>query len=189
MTNTNASTNTNARRILSFIIVLAVMLSMVSLPGLMKVWAAEGDTPAHSKTIEENGDGTYKLELSVTGDADNEDLSAAGANIALIYDVSQSMTNRAGSSSNSRADETEDIVHDFLDDLLVYKRNGSDIRVSLVTFARTASKIQGWTDDVQSVRDRFDDGTGERQNAYNLNAKVIQTMTEIYDRLILQTGV
>ena len=111
----------------------------------------------------DNGDGTYKLELSVTGDADNEDLSAAGANIALIYDVSQSMTNPAGSSSNSRADETEDIVHDFLDDLLVYKRNGSDIRVSLVTFARTASKIQGWTDDVQSVRDRFDDGTGERQ--------------------------
>ncbi len=27
------------------------------------------------------------------------------------------------------------------------------------------------------------------QNAYNLNAKIIQTMTEIYDRLILQTGV
>ncbi len=27
------------------------------------------------------------------------------------------------------------------------------------------------------------------QNAYNLNSKVIQTMTEIYDRLILQTGV
>ena len=166
---TSTSTNANARRILSIIIVLTVMLSMVSLPGLMKVWAAEGDTPAHSKTIEENGDGTYKLELSVTGDADNEDLSAAGANIALIYDVSQSMTNTAGTSTHSRADEAEDIVHDFLDDLLVYKNKGSDIRVSLVTFARTASKIQGWTDDVQSVRDRFDDGTGERQNAYNLN--------------------
>ncbi len=27
------------------------------------------------------------------------------------------------------------------------------------------------------------------QNAYNLNAKIIQTMTEIYDRLILETGV
>ncbi len=27
------------------------------------------------------------------------------------------------------------------------------------------------------------------QNAYNLNSKIIQTMTEIYDRLILQTGV
>ena len=27
------------------------------------------------------------------------------------------------------------------------------------------------------------------QNAYNLNAKIIQVMTEIYDRLILQTGV
>ena len=27
------------------------------------------------------------------------------------------------------------------------------------------------------------------QNAYNLSSKMIQTLTEIYDRLILQTGV
>ena len=27
------------------------------------------------------------------------------------------------------------------------------------------------------------------QNAYNLSAKMIQVMTEIYDRLILETGV
>lgn len=50
--------------------------------------------------------------------------------------------------------------------------------------------IQNQRDSVSSVDDDEEAlDLVKFQNAYNLNAKVIQTMTEIYDRLILQTGV
>ena len=52
------------------------------------------------------------------------------------------------------------------------------------------SAIQNQRDSVSSVDDDEEAlDLVKFQNAYNLNAKVIQTMTEIYDRLILQTGV
>ncbi len=53
-----------------------------------------------------------------------------------------------------------------------------------------SAAIQNQRDSVSSVDDDEEAlDLVKFQNAYNLNAKVIQTMTEIYDRLILQTGV
>ncbi|MBQ1333079.1 MAG: hypothetical protein IIY36_09110, partial [Lachnospiraceae bacterium] len=43
--------------------------------------------------------------------ADNVDQSAGAVNIVIVYDVSQSMTSRAGSSRYSRADQAEDVVY------------------------------------------------------------------------------
>ena len=61
-----------------------------------------------------------------------------------------------------------------------FKTNSGNIR----------SAIQSQKDSVSSVDDDEEAlDLVKFQNAYNLNAKVIQTMTEIYDRLILQTGV
>ena len=51
-----------------------------------------GDKPEIEKTLTDNGDGTYTLGLSVTGDADTESTTAANANVVIIYDVSTSMT-------------------------------------------------------------------------------------------------
>ncbi|MBR2599702.1 MAG: Cna B-type domain-containing protein [Erysipelotrichaceae bacterium] len=128
-------------------------------------FAAACDEPAHSKTSTPNGDGTQKIELTVTGDADDDVSEAGNVNVLVIYDVSQSMTNQAGSSSNSRADEAEDVMHKFLTDLAGYQNAKKDnINVALVTFAVTATEAQGWTTDVQGLADTFDEGTGE-QNA------------------------
>ncbi|MCR4891282.1 MAG: flagellar hook-associated protein FlgK [Lachnospiraceae bacterium] len=65
---------------------------------------------------------------------------------------------------------------------------------SAINFTSNSTNIQNIIDQQrQSVSGVDDDEEAldlvKFQNAYNLNAKIIQTMTEIYDRLILQTGV
>ena len=74
---------------------LAIAATMI--PGLFEstAYADAGDTPSHKKTSESNGDGTYKLELSVTGDADNEAQEAGKVNVLVVYDTSSSMTSNA----------------------------------------------------------------------------------------------
>lgn len=61
-----------------------------------------------------------------------------------------------------------------------FKTNSNNIRASIQNQRDSISSV----DDDEEALDLV-----KFQNAYNLNAKVIQTMTEIYDRLILQTGV
>ena len=50
-----------------------------------------GSTPDHAKTLANNGDGTYTIGLSVTGDADTTK-EVAPVNVVIVYDVSNSMT-------------------------------------------------------------------------------------------------
>lgn len=55
--------------------------------------AADGATvPYISKTLGDNGDGTYTLGLSVTGSAESTS-SASPVNVIIVYDVSNSMIN------------------------------------------------------------------------------------------------
>ena len=61
-----------------------------------------------------------------------------------------------------------------------FKTNSTNIQLAIQTQRDSVSSV----DDDEEALDLV-----KFQNAYNLNAKVIQTMTEIYDRLILQTGV
>ena len=169
----------------SWLMVLCMVLTMF-IPQFAAVsYADAGDEPDHEKTIAPNltedgkEDGTYKLELSVTGDADNTTQEAGGVNVVVVYDVSQSMTNSAGNSWNSRADEAENVVHDFLTDLTTYQNAAKDnIKVSLVTFAVNSTQVQGWTTNVAGVADRFDDGTGEQRNPYKFTYNGLGTNWE-----------
>ncbi|MBQ9550761.1 MAG: flagellar hook-associated protein FlgK [Lachnospiraceae bacterium] len=61
-----------------------------------------------------------------------------------------------------------------------FKTNSNNIRAAIQSQKDSVSSV----DDDEEALDLV-----KFQNAYNLNAKVIQTMSEIYDRLILQTGV
>ena len=54
---------------------------------------AAGDTPAHTKTLSNNHDGTHKLSLTVTGDADTDSNTASNANVIIVFDTSNSMIN------------------------------------------------------------------------------------------------
>ena len=134
-----------------------------------------GDEPDHTKVITDNEDGTFTIELTVTGDADNVTHESGNVNVVIVYDISQSMTNNAGSTRNSRADQAEDVVHDFLTNLAKYQNTDKDnINVSLVTFAVTGSQAQGWTTNVTGLADQFDDGgtdgrVGFTYNGYGTN--------------------
>ena len=75
------------KKLLAIIISLVMVLSLVP----QVTFAAAGDVPDHNKTRVSNGDGTYKLSLDITGDADT-DKPTAKANILIVYDVSGSMT-------------------------------------------------------------------------------------------------
>ena len=78
------------RKILCLAIALVMILTLIPRLPASVAYADAGQVPAHSKTREANGDGTYKLSLDVTGDADT-DKPTAKANVLIVYDVSGSM--------------------------------------------------------------------------------------------------
>ena len=175
---------------------LALAMTVTLVPGLFgtSVFADKGDEPAHAKTIKPNmtqategqesiPDGTYKLELSVTGDAeDKEDQKAANVNVLIVYDVSSSMMRNDGTGDRySRADHAEDVVHDFIDSLRTYQNQDdpSNIEVALVTFGPTATQRQTWTSNLtggsNGVNRFFNDGvdgtvTNSGTNSHNYNS-------------------
>ena len=69
--------------------VFAVIATVLGIAGYVSVNA--GSAPEHHKRIFDNGNGTYKISLDVTGEADTTSTDAK-ANILIIYDVSGSMT-------------------------------------------------------------------------------------------------
>ena len=62
------------------------------------VLAADDETPANSKELKDNGDGTYTITLSVTGQGDTT-TTTSGANVVVVLDVSGSMDEGTGNTS------------------------------------------------------------------------------------------
>ena len=124
------------------------------------VLRAAGDTPEHLKEIEDNGDGTYTLDLSVTGEADTTVEEAGNVNVLIVYDHSSSMTSRVSGGTATRADQAEDVVYDFVHSLFGYQSstNPSNIQVGLVRFARTADSTTNWTSTESTITQYFDNG-------------------------------
>ena len=76
---------------------------------------AAGDTPAHTKTLSNNHDGTHKLSLTVTGDADTDSNTASNANVIIVFDTSNSMINyyvpmTNGARGSNNADGSDSFV-------------------------------------------------------------------------------
>ncbi len=145
---------------------LGILLALVMVVGFLpatRASAAVGQEPEHHKNVTPKGDGTYQIELTVKGDSDTTVTTAANVNVIIVYDVSQSMTTNVTGTNFSRADNAEDIVHDFVEGLRRYQNtsNPSNIEVAVVTFGPNASIRQGWTSDLSSdsgVNRFFDDG-------------------------------
>ena len=153
---------------------IAMMLAVVGFcvaPTMALADLNPDGSPLHDKTLADNEDGTFKLELSVTGDADTETEEAGKVNVLVVYDTSSSMTSNAQDSNYSRADQAEDVVHDFLTNLARYQNDAKDnINVALVTFARfTDQHNQGqtWTTNVTGLANRFEDGGTDRQTNFS----------------------
>ncbi|MBR5995536.1 MAG: Cna B-type domain-containing protein, partial [Eubacteriaceae bacterium] len=164
----NTTRNSTRKKRMAFIGKLLVTVCLIvafAFANFSTVNADAGDVPAHSKTATSNDDGTFKLELSVTGDAETNVQTASNVNILIIYDESSSMTsNNVGNTGRSRADHAEDVVHDFIDGLRQYQNasDPSNIQMALVGFGPNATTRQTWTSDLtggnSGINRFFDDG-------------------------------
>ncbi len=159
---------------------LSLLLALLMLVGLtmpadvltQPARAAAGQTPAHSKSVTSNGDGTYTIELTVTGDAESETTVTGAVNVIVVIDTSRSMTSYNTTYNNStvtRADAAEKVVYDFAHGLFGYTAKGADVEMALVTFNASASVVQGWTKTESAITGKLSsDGTnGSRQLTYS----------------------
>lgn len=101
--------------------------------------------PVHTKTIADNGDGTYTLSLDVTGDSETSSTSTP-ADVVLVVDTS-------GSMAGSRIDTVKRAARGLVNTMLTAENEKLDasqqIRVSVVSFS---SKVNSTSDFTASVR-------------------------------------
>lgn len=112
--------------------------------------------PEHHKTIKDNGDGTYDLTLSVTGDTEQSS-SAKPVDVVFVVDVSSSMNDKAvsGWRGKSRMKAAHDAVEALANELLT-DENASlpadqQIQMSVVTFGTHASVARGFSANAADV--------------------------------------
>ena len=88
------------------VFVLSFMMAWTMIPGFFlanAAYAAAGDTPAHAKLLADNHDGTYKLALSVTGEAERK---PNNTNVIIILDNSGSMAENTGNTEETYTPST-----------------------------------------------------------------------------------
>ena len=81
-----------ARKAFSWLMVLCMVFSTGAFT-VQTASAAAGSTPPHTKTLQDNEDGTYTLSLDVTGESERR---ANPVNVIVILDHSGSMDTRTG---------------------------------------------------------------------------------------------
>lgn len=107
--------------------------------------------PAHSKTITDNGNGTYDLTLSVTGDTEQSS-SAKPVDVVFVVDVSSSMNDKVdGWFGKSRMKAAHDAAATLANSLLTGENANKQIQVSVVTFGTNAQVATGFTSDPSVV--------------------------------------
>lgn len=107
--------------------------------------------PEHHKTIKDNGDGTYDLTLSVTGDTEQSS-SAKPVDVVFVVDVSSSMNDKvSGWRGKSRMKAAHDAAATLANSLLTGENANKQIQVSVVTFGTNAQVATGFTSDPNVV--------------------------------------
>lgn len=107
--------------------------------------------PEHHKTIKDNGDGTYDLTLSVTGDTEQSS-SAKPVDVVFVVDVSSSMNETvSGWRGKSRMKAAHDAVEALANELLTGENANKQIQVSVVTFGTNAQVATSFTSDPSVV--------------------------------------
>lgn len=107
--------------------------------------------PEHHKTIKDNGDGTYDLTLSVTGDTEQSSTSTP-VDVVFVVDVSSSMNDKVdGWFGKSRMKAAHDAAATLANNLLTGENANKQIQVSVVTFGTNAQVATGFTSDPSVV--------------------------------------
>lgn len=119
--------------------------------------------PEHHKTIKDNGDGTYDLTLSVTGDAEQSSTSTP-VDVVFVVDVSSSMNDKVdGWFGKSRMKVAHDAAATLANSLLTGENANKQIQVSVVTFGTNAQVATGFTSDPNTVANAVPERAKENQ--------------------------
>lgn len=119
--------------------------------------------PARSKTITDNGNGTYDLTLSVTGDGEQSSTSTP-VDVVFVVDVSSSMNETVdGWGGKSRMQAAHDAAATLANSLLTGENANKQIQVSVVTFGTNAQVATGFTSDPNTVANAVPERAKENQ--------------------------
>lgn len=119
--------------------------------------------PEHHKTIKDNGDGTYDLTLSVTGDTEQSSTSTP-VDVVFVVDVSSSMNDKVdGWFGKSRMKAAHDAAATLANSLLTGENANKQIQVSVVTFGTNAQVATGFTSDPSAVANAVPERAKENQ--------------------------
>ena len=139
--------------------VVAVALTLAAAVGVSTPAAAatlDLAAPEHHKTIDDNGDGTYRISLDVKGGKSSESETVTQkTDIVLVMDTSGSMGYRMDSDGDARQGESRlDYAKAAASGLVdsVVKDGSDDVRVAVVSFNRDASTAVDFTSDKDSLK-------------------------------------
>lgn len=112
-------------------------------------------SPVHEKTLKDNGDGTYDLTLSVSGDAEQID-KVKPVDIVLVVDASTSMDQKIdGIGSKTRMQAAHDAAAALAKELLTAENANlspdQQTRISVVTFGNKAYLEQGYSTNAEDI--------------------------------------
>ena len=118
--------------------------------------------PETSKTLTDNNDGTYDLNLSITGKSDSKQANK-NINVLFVIDNSSSM----GSGTGSRLENTKAAVIASAKTLLKYNTTNhpSLVEVAAVSFDADANDVCSWTNNL----DGFNTAISSIQTGYGTN--------------------
>lgn len=142
-----------SRRLLG-VAAAALLVLGVAVPSVALADSGSGivdRAPEHHKTIKDNGDGTYDLTLSVTGDTEQSSTSTP-VDVVFVVDVSSSMNDKVdGWFGKSRMKAAHDAAATLANNLLTGENANKQIQVSVVTFGTNAQVATGFTSDPSVV--------------------------------------
>ena len=106
--------------------------------------------PTTEKQVSQNPDGTYTIQLDITGQQD-EVIQQVGANVIVIMDITQSMTNRMPGSTSTRMAAAKSALTTLIDTL---KPGTNLINFTAVNFGNSANYSNGvnWTTTETAMR-------------------------------------
>ncbi|MBR2546049.1 MAG: Cna B-type domain-containing protein [Erysipelotrichaceae bacterium] len=135
-------------KLIKSLLALTLVFGVVNWQGLITEVKADDPAPiGASKTLTDNGDGTYDLALSVTGASESSQQTKVDkANVVIVVDVSGSMDfNAGGGSTGTRLANTKTALNKLVDTLLANNKPGESgpdgtdlsdiIEISLIKFA------------------------------------------------------
>lgn len=156
--------STWSRRLLG--VAAAALLALgVAVPSVALADSGSGivdRAPEHHKTIKDNGDGTYDLTLSVTGDTEQSS-SATPVDVVFVVDVSSSMNEVDDWFGKSRMKAAHDAAATLANSLLTGENANKQIQVSVVTFGTNAQVATGFTSDPSVVANAVPERAKENQ--------------------------